>query len=113
MSMVSMTVRQIFDLKLWDKVCKYKGINSYAVNEGLIGYDDIIEFDTEFKKVEESDDKQLCYMICSHDKEGTERETEFIYTTFAKQREDLLSAIIDITNSNGIVGMIRLETELV
>lgn len=49
MSNVKMTVRQIKDLGLWEKVCDYKGINPWGINEGLIDYDDIIEFDTEFK----------------------------------------------------------------
>lgn len=49
MGNVKMTVKQIKDLGLWEKVCDYKGINPWGVNEGLIDYDDIIEFDTEFK----------------------------------------------------------------
>lgn len=50
MSKVEMTVRQIMHLGLWDKVCEYKGWNPYCLNEGLIDYDEMIEFDTEFKK---------------------------------------------------------------
>lgn len=50
MSKISMTVRQIKDLGLWDKVCEYKDINPWAINEGSIEYDDVIEFDTEFKE---------------------------------------------------------------
>lgn len=111
MSLIKMTVKQIFDLGLWDKVCEYKNINPYALNEGLITYDDVIEFDTEFKTYKKETDNTLEYMITSYDKNGEERETEIIYTTLSKQREDLISAIMDITNSDGIIGMIRLETE--
>ena len=48
-----LTVRQIMDLGLWDKVCEYKGINPWALNEGLIAEDEVIEFDSEFKTDEE------------------------------------------------------------
>lgn len=50
MSMVKMTVRQCKDLGLWDKYCEWSNTNSYAINEGLIDYDYIIYFDSEFKK---------------------------------------------------------------
>lgn len=48
--LTKLTVRQIINLGLWDKVCKYKGINSWALNEGLIEDDEVIEFDSEFRK---------------------------------------------------------------
>lgn len=54
MSKVSMTVQQITDLGLKDKVFEYLGINPYALNEGQIGYDSILEFDTEFKPIIET-----------------------------------------------------------
>lgn len=50
MSKVSMTVRQITDLGLWDKVCEYKGWNPYIKNHGQIDDNEIVEFDSEFKK---------------------------------------------------------------
>lgn len=50
MSKVSMTVQQIKDLGLWDKVSEYLGINPWALNEGQIDNDEVLEFDTEFKK---------------------------------------------------------------
>lgn len=50
MSMVKMTVRQIMDLGLWDKVCDYKGWDHYILKEGRIDSDEFVEFDTEFKK---------------------------------------------------------------
>jgi hypothetical protein len=46
-----MTVKQIFDLGLWDKVCEYKGWNSWCYSEGQIDSDEIVEFDSEFKKL--------------------------------------------------------------
>ena len=52
MSKVSMTVKQIKELGLLDKVFEYCNINPYALNEGQIDYDDTLEFDTEFKKEE-------------------------------------------------------------
>lgn len=73
MSKVSMTVRQIKDLGLWDKVCDYKNINPYAINEGLINYDDIIEFDTEFKK-----EKKIICEVCG--KEISSDETVAVFT---------------------------------
>jgi len=50
MSLVTMTVKQIMDLGLWEKVCDYKGWNLWIVNEGKIDSSEEVEFDTEFKK---------------------------------------------------------------
>lgn len=47
-----LTVRQIVDLGIWSQVCDYKGWNPYCINEGQIDYDEIVEFDSEFKKEE-------------------------------------------------------------
>ena len=38
------------ELGLWDKVCEYLGINPFALSEGQISVDEVLEFDTEFKK---------------------------------------------------------------
>ena len=38
-----MTVQQIMDLILWDKVCEHKGWNPWILNE-------VVTFDSEFKK---------------------------------------------------------------
>lgn len=79
MSKVSMTARQIKDLGLWDKVCEYTGINPWAFNEGQITDDEIIEFDSEFKKPKKelpntftdecfilrNEDGMFCYGECS------------------------------------------------
>jgi hypothetical protein len=56
MSMVKMTVEQCWDLGLWDKYCEWSGCNPYAINEGQIEKDTIIEFDSEFKKEESKED---------------------------------------------------------
>jgi len=56
MSRVSMTVRQCRDLGLWDKYCEWSGCNLYAINEGKIYNDDVIEFDSEFKKKDTVED---------------------------------------------------------
>ena len=50
MSKVTMTVKQIMDLRLWDKVCEYKGWDVWILNEGKIDSSEEVEFDTEFKK---------------------------------------------------------------
>ncbi|MGJ0846583.1 hypothetical protein ACR77J_07835 [Tissierella praeacuta] len=52
MSKVKMTVRQIMDLGLWNKVCEYKKWDPWILNEGRIDYDEIVEFDSEFKEEE-------------------------------------------------------------
>lgn len=51
-----MTVRQCKDLGLWDNYCEWSGCNPYAINEGQIEYDTVIEFDSEFKKKETKED---------------------------------------------------------
>ena len=50
MSKVTMTVKQIMDLGLWDKVCEYKNWDVWILNEGKIDSSEEVEFDTEFKK---------------------------------------------------------------
>lgn len=57
MSKVLMTVKQIQDLGLWDRVSEYLHINPYALNEGQISEDEVLEFDSEFKKEEWEDIK--------------------------------------------------------
>lgn len=52
MSKVEMTVQQISDLGLWEKVCEYKGWNKWILNEGRIDANEFVEFDSEFKKQE-------------------------------------------------------------
>ena len=52
MAEITMTVRQIKNLGLWDKVVEYKGWSPWIINEGRIDYDDKVTFDDEFKKEE-------------------------------------------------------------
>lgn len=48
----TLTVKQIMDLGLWEKVCEYKGWDTWIVNEGRIQEDELVTFDSEFKKQE-------------------------------------------------------------
>lgn len=50
MSYIQLTVRQIINLGLWNKVCEYKGWNEWILNEGRIDENEMVEFDDEFKK---------------------------------------------------------------
>jgi len=36
------TAREALDRGIWDKLCNFKGINRWAINEGLIDDDDEI-----------------------------------------------------------------------
>ena len=47
---ISMTVRELIDKDLWEMVCHIKGINLYAVNEGVMRSDERIAFSTEEAK---------------------------------------------------------------
>lgn len=53
MAKVELTVKQIINFGLWEKVCEYKGWDHWIVNEGRIDENEIVEFDDEFKKEEE------------------------------------------------------------
>jgi hypothetical protein len=53
MADIQLTVKQIMNLGLWQKVCEYKGWSEWIYNEGRIGYDEWVTFDDEFKKPEE------------------------------------------------------------
>lgn len=50
MAKIELTVRQIMNFGLWDKVCEYKGWEPYILNEGRISEDELVEFDDNFKK---------------------------------------------------------------
>jgi len=47
-----LTVKQIMDLGIWQQVCDYKGWDYWSVNEGRIEENELVEFDSEFKKEE-------------------------------------------------------------
>lgn len=53
MSKVTLTVSQIINLGLLEKVCDYKGWDYYIFNEGIIDENELVEFDDELKKEEE------------------------------------------------------------
>lgn len=50
MAKVELTVKQIMNLGLWERVCDYKGWDYYIYNEGMIDENEVVEFDDEFKK---------------------------------------------------------------
>ena len=49
----TLTVRQLKDLGIIDKVIDYLKLNSYSINEGLLKDDDVLTFDSEFKEKKE------------------------------------------------------------
>lgn len=51
MAETTLTVRQIMDLGLWQKVCDYKDWNQYILADGKIDENELVTFDSEFKKV--------------------------------------------------------------
>lgn len=55
MAEITLTVRQIINLGIWDKVCEYKEYNPWILTEGRIEEDDYITFDDEFKREEVAD----------------------------------------------------------
>lgn len=52
MAETRLTVKQILDLGLWEKVCDYKGWDHWILNEGRIMEDEFVTFDSEFKKMD-------------------------------------------------------------
>lgn len=52
MTETTLTVRQIMDLGLWEKVCEYKGWNEWILNEGRISEDEEVTFNSTFEKEE-------------------------------------------------------------
>lgn len=51
MAIIKLTVRQIVNLGLWDKVCDYRGWDQWSFREDLkTREDERIDFDDEFKK---------------------------------------------------------------
>jgi hypothetical protein len=47
---ISITAEELIDKMLWEEVCEMKGINVWAVNEGLMATDEIIELTEEQAK---------------------------------------------------------------
>lgn len=96
MSIVKMTVRQITDLGLWDKVCEYKGWNPWIKNEGQIDSDEIVEFDSEFKKDDASQEKsileliedQIIWTLCKY-------EIRLLGSPYTVDDEDITKEILD------------------
>lgn len=69
MAKVELTVSQIMNLGLWDRVCEYKGWNPYILNEGRIDEDEVVTFDDTFEKPKEplpSEDIVFQCRKCEH-----------------------------------------------
>lgn len=101
MAKTELTVRQIMNLGLWDRVCEYKDWNPYILNEGRISEDEIVEFDDEFKKPDKSLEKTVTKSISSL-LDGS-NDPEKIDELFVQTLDDLLE---DLGN-----GMDKLEKE--
>jgi len=117
MSEVKMTVQQIMDLGLWEKVCEYKGWNIWIVNEGKMQEDEIVEFDTTFpkdtrtpaQKLAEELHKELCgwnhtdgcgwYYENSWD--------EWTHEKYLKKAEELLELGVDIRTIFKIIKIVN------
>lgn len=63
MAEITMTVRQIMNLGLWDKVCEYKEWSPWIYNEGQIEEDELVTFDDLFAKLEEEDNTVIDDLI--------------------------------------------------
>lgn len=50
MSKVTLTVQQIINLGLWDRVCEYKGWREDICRDGTVKRDELVDFDDEFRK---------------------------------------------------------------
>lgn len=71
MAEVTLTVRQIMNLGLWDKVCGYKGWSEWSYNEGRIEENELVTFDDTFEKVVTTKENTKFTIICPKC-EGTE-----------------------------------------
>lgn len=50
MAEITLTMKQIINLGLWEKVCEYKDWQVWIFNEGQISESELVTFDDEFKK---------------------------------------------------------------
>jgi len=92
MSKVSMTVKQIMELNLWDKVCEYLGINPFALSEGQISINEVLEFDTEFKKPKKELPNEFtgeCYILRNNDGECSGKGVYFDEAEKWNDKEDV------------------------
>ncbi|MCL1696325.1 hypothetical protein [Lysinibacillus sp. BPa_S21] len=66
MTRTTLTVKQIHELGLWEKVCEYKGWDTWILNEGKIEEDELVEFDSEFKKeIKLTEEQELAELLHS------------------------------------------------
>lgn len=95
-----MTVQQIIDLNLWDKVCEYKGWNPWILNEGQIDENEVVTFDSEFKNVDNNmeslyqmmSDKRVKlngnlenYLDCLNDDYGEDKKLISLLTSICEE----------------------------
>lgn len=104
MSKVELTVRQIIDLGLWEKVCDYKGWDYYILNEGRISEDELVEFDSTFpeEKDYEFSVNMHMYMQCEESQSLDELEEKFDKLISKFARENKLDFTIHETEINKI-----------
>lgn len=93
MAKVSLQVRSIMNLGLWDKVCEYKGWNPWILNEGRISDNEWVEFDDTFEKVEESEEER--YFLSEEVISGKCLLFEKDGTFYDHDEQDLLIATIE------------------
>lgn len=64
MAVIELTVKQIMNLGLWDKVCEYKGWEPYILSEGRIDEDELVMFDDTFEKdYDKQEENELRYAV--------------------------------------------------
>ncbi|MGU8835710.1 hypothetical protein ACV3UL_15640 [Clostridium perfringens] len=94
MSKVKMTVQQIMDLKLWEKVCEFLNIDEYSVVEGKLNPNDLLEFDSNFEKNIQLDNEYVTYEVYFLNSQG---EEEFDSLSYPKS--EINDRIISYLNS--------------
>lgn len=69
MSIITMTVKQLQDLGIWESVLEYKGYNPYVLNEGLMDEDSLVTFESNYKELAKKSEKNIYFNGESYSKE--------------------------------------------
>ena len=93
MANIELTVKQIMNLGLWEKVCEYKGWETYIVNEGGISVDDLVEFDDEFKKEEDKAVDKVYFYTEENLKQVIDEDIEYM------DEDDLKQMVLNFANT--------------
>lgn len=94
MAEITMTVRQIMNLGLWDKVCEYKGWNPWILNEGRIGENESVTFNDTFEKPEEKKDRAVIDALIESLHEASKKLDDYIVNSGDRRlTEDALQNI--------------------